>query len=350
MPSKRNAKRKIWILRNAKRNERIRLRRKERQRRRSAAFAPMRVMLSGTTAANGAGERTLAVPEALNLITDYQGACRFFTDLRATLSDKRLRQVTLDHRAQRVITPEAALLLIAELNRAHIRNPEMEKKCRGPSDPTVCWILQEVGYFKYFPALRYSIREQPRHCLQHLNDRSTKGTKVKRLIEHFEQRVTFTPEGRKALYDALVESMNNVAEHAYPARRENRKAYGEWWLVGYFDDSTCEISFSFFDQGIGIPRSIRTRFRDTLLSGTALIRDAVEHGRSSTQLDTRGKGLPSLKKFVDASIAGTLVINSHESQCIFKMGESPIEQTWDIHLPGTLISWNIQIEPSRTQQ
>ncbi len=346
MPPPKRILKKIWILKNARRNLKKRLKREERQRRRRASFSWTRSQTLPSPA--NLATRTLVVPEDLNLITNYKSACAFFAELRRVLSDNKLHEVCLDHRTQRSITPEAALLLIAELFRSHAKKPKLSKKCYGPADPTVCWILQEVGYFKYFPDLKYNVRPQPRRCLQHLNDSNTRGSKVKKLIEHFEQRVTFTTEGRRALYDALIESMNNVAEHAYPIRRYRRSEYGQWWLVGYFDDSIHEISFSFFDQGIGIPETIRTRLRDKFRTGTALIRDAVEHGRSSTKLETRGKGLPSLKRFVDASIAGTLVINSHESQCIFERGNSPVEQTWEIPLPGTLISWNIRIEPAHS--
>ena len=343
MPPPRSILKKIWVLKNARRNQKTRLKREKRQKRCKASFCWTKQQPRPPDA--NLVTHTILIPEHLNLITDYETACSFFVELRKALNDRKLHQVCLDHRNQKSITPEAALLLIAELFRSHKKKPQLEKKCYGPADPTVCWILQEVGYFKYFPELNYRVKPQPRRCLQHLNDNATRGSKVKKLIEHFEQRVTFTPDGRRALYDALIEGMNNVAEHAYPHRHYNRKSYSEWWLVGYFDDSINEISFSFFDQGIGIPQTIRSRLGDSFRKGTALIRDAVEHGRSSTKLDTRGKGLPSLKRFVDASIAGTLVINSHESQCVFQRGQAPVEQTWGIRLPGTLISWNIQIQP-----
>lgn len=289
----------------------------------------------------------MVIPETLNFVTDYESTCGFFAKLREALNTKKLDVLHLDHRTQKAITPEAALLLIAELSRSHLKRPNLKKQCNGPAEPTVCWILQEVGYFRYFPGLKYRVQPQPRHCLQALSDRMTRGPAVKQLIQFFENRVMFTPEGRKALYNALIEAMDNVAKHAYPNRKYNRRAYSDWWLVGYVDDEIHEISFSFFDQGIGIPKSIRTRIGDDFRKGTALIRDAVEHGRSSTKLDTRGKGLPSLKKFVDDSIAGTLVINSFESQCVFESGKAPREQTWGTRLPGTLISWNIQITPAK---
>lgn len=293
---------------------------------------------------NGA-EKThhLVFPERLNFISDYHGAITFFAELRHLLFDRKVRIINLDHTNQTEISPESALLLIAELYRSHERDKTKVKRCVCPADPSVCWVLHGVGYFKYFPGVHYPIAAQQRGYMRHDHDSRVRGASAKVLIQHFEKRVTFAPQGRETLYNALVESMNNVAEHAYPERRRNKLAYSEWWLLGYFDDAAREISFSFYDQGLGIPRTIRARLRHELRSGASLIREAVERGISRTKVSTRGKGLPSLKKFVDASVDGTLVISSHTSQCVFSKGKPPLEQTWNIPLSGTLITWNIQL-------
>ena len=286
----------------------------------------------------------LLFPARLNFISDYEGAVTFFVELRRILSDRRIRLVNLDHTNVAEISPEAALLLIAELFRSHERDQSKTFHCKCASDPLVCWVLHEVGFFWYFPGLRYKVSAQGRGYLQHRHARVTSGRTVGDLIKHFEKRVNFPPSWRRALYNALIESMNNVAEHAYPGQSKRKIGYREWWLLGYFDDDQHEISFSFFDQGIGIPATIRARLRDTFRSGTALIREAVEHGISRTKLSTRGRGLPSLKMFVDAAEDGTLVISSHTSQCVFHKGEAPLEQSWNIALPGTLITWNIRLK------
>ena len=289
----------------------------------------------------------LFFPERLNFVSDYQGAITFFAELRRLLFDRTVRLINLDHTNQKEISPESALLVIAELYRSHERDKTKLKRCVCPTDPSVCWVLHEVGYFKYFPGIRYPLAAQQRGYLRHDHDCRVRGTSAKVLIQHFEKRVTFAPQGRQTLYNALVESMNNVAEHAYPERRRKKSAYAEWWLLGYFDDDAREISFSFYDQGLGIPRTIRARLRHELRSGASLIREAVERGISRTRLSTRGKGLPSLKKFVDSAVDGTLVISSHTSQCVFHKGELPSEHTWNIPLPGTLITWNIRLPENK---
>ena len=336
-----NHARKLKHRRNVQR-KRVRLRRKFTREHREGVFGKVKNALYAPLPFVGKSH-DLVLPEKLNLITDYEVSVAFFAEVRRVLSDKRIRSVNLDHRQQKEIAPEAALLLIAELFRSHERDPKKSKKCTCPTDPVVCWVLHEVGYFNYFPGLKYQVATQRRGYLRHHHGRRTNGKTVKALIEHFEKRVTFEPLGRQTLYNALIESMNNVAEHAYVRRRGNRFDYGEWWLLGYFDDDAHEISFSFYDQGLGIPKTIRARLRHQLRSGAALIREAVEHGISRTKLNTRGRGLPSLKKFVDAAVEGTLVISSLESQCVFHKGKTPLEQTWNIALPGTLITWNIRV-------
>ena len=284
----------------------------------------------------------IIVPD-LDLIFDYAAGAKFFENLRKALSNRKIRSIHLNHIDQKYISPEAALILIAELNRSHALDRKKVKTCSRPTDADACWILEQVGYFQYFPAIRYAMRVQNRNILHHLHDDRISGTKVKALLAHFEKRVEFTIQGKRTLYDALIESMNNVAEHAFPSKKTTIKIPHEWWLLGYFNDDAKEISFSFFDQGVGISQTIRTRIRDKIRSGSSLIRNAVEKGISRTQKPTRGKGLPALKEYIDEAKDGTMVISSHRSQVIFAKHVPPLEQTWKFALPGTLITWNIQL-------
>jgi hypothetical protein len=205
-------------------------------------------------------------------------------------------------------------------------------------------MLKEVGYFAYFPVGHFGTVARSQNFLFHLRDRKTKGEKAKQIIDHFEKRVTFEPEPRRALYNALVESMNNVAEHAYSRRYGWRLEYREWWLLGYFDDASREISFVFLDQGVSIPRTIRANLGDKFRSGSDLILEAVTTGKSSTGQATRGTGLPSLKEFVDQAYSGTLEITSYRSRCTFHKGAAALKRTLNIPLQGTLITWKIQFE------
>ena len=251
----------------------------------------------------------------------------------------------LDQRPLKRISPDAVLMLMAELAFYHFFDWRKQKLCQPPEDPAVLWMLNQVGYFAYFPQIRVTGMPQSRNFLFHLRDRHTHGKKVWQMIEHFENRVTFQQEERQALYDALIESMDNVGQHAYGRRFGWRYHYRDWWLLGYFDDTNHEISFVFLDQGVGIPATIRANIGDQFRSGTDLITEAVLTGKSSTGGLNRGNGLPSLKTFVDRAYNGTLQITSDQSRCTFSKGTGPEKRTLRIPLHGTLITWKIQFGP-----
>jgi hypothetical protein len=178
------------------------------------------------------------------------------------------------------------------------------------------------------------------------------GQVAKNLIDKF-TRVAFFKNGEAmALYDALVECMSNVLQHAYP-----KKAMSEghlphrWWLLGTLAPASHEISFCFYDQGVGIPKTIRTRWQHSLpvvsmlsKNDNELLIEAVLYGLSSTKEETRGKGLPALKGFIDHYKTGQLVLVTHKSKCIFTTEMVPAAEELDGELGGTLIIWTLRID------
>jgi|GEM_PF-1962413 len=284
-----------------------------------------------------------SVPPRLDFANDAEDTLRFFDKLRILLSARTWRAVHLDHSKCEYISPEAVLVLIAELYRGDKFNPKLKKLCTFPQRNEIRELLQQIGYFRYFrgevPTTQGSLKQ---HFLSHMHGKLTKGSTVKSLLDHFSEVFDFTVQSKALLYNALIECMNNVLEHAYPNRKTDEFSYVEWWLLGYRDSTTGDIYFCFFDQGECIPKTIRTRLKDKIRSGSALIRQAVEEGVSRTKKNTRGRGLPSLKKFVDEAIDGDLSIVSHKNQCIFHKGREPRESTFNSVLRGTLITWNIR--------
>jgi len=250
------------------------------------------------------------------------------------------------------MTPETSLVLMAEMFRAHRLYGECEKLCTLPDDPHIRDLLGEVGYYDYFPETK-KVWEPPkgvqRHFFSHQKGTFLDPTVVKSLLLHFETVSSLGAEMNSALYEALVEGMNNVLEHAYPHTIGRTAQYRYWWMLGYVDTGTCEMSFSFFDQGVGIPKTIRTRFKDSPWLGplapadSQLVQRAViEGGYSSTKMPSKGRGLPTLKRFIDAATDGELSIISDKTFCVFHTGRKAVRADHKNSLPGTLITWNIR--------
>jgi hypothetical protein len=304
------------------------------------------------------GARTFLIPESnlqfpseLDFLSLSVESKHFFAELRRKISIAGRHRVYIDHSSLKRITPDAALVLMAEMYRGHHLFGNCEKICSLPLDQNTRNLLGQVGYYDYFAEMKSWKPPSggQRHFFTHQKGTLLEPTIVKSLLKHFATVSELPPDMNSALYEALIECMNNVLEHAYPETVGRAAKYHHWWMLGYVDTSTQEMSFCFFDQGVGIPKTIRTRFKDSPWLGplspgdSALVQTAViEGGYSSTKMPSKGRGLPTLKRFIDISVDGELSIVSHRSFCVFHTGKKPVSEDHKIGLPGTLIMWNIR--------
>ena len=162
----------------------------------------------------------------------------------------------------------------------------------------------------------------------------------------------------RLLYVALSEAMTNVIQHAYTVKSvvANPKLKNRWWLSGSFDSDTKVMTVLLFDQGVGIPASLKgkaifsdvvefiTRKKYSLTNHGRLIQAAVEIGKSRTRLGHRGKGLKQILRFSADSAFGSLYIVSRNGEYLYN--EDCIEETKScpIELGGTFIQWEIKLQ------
>ena len=290
-------------------------------------------------------------PEVLDFVSNTKQTVEFFNALKhKTLLDPA-DEVLVDLSALKTISPDAALVLIAEVTRSSRFGCKL--KGNRATIQSVDQILWDVGYYSY-----YAVRgNEPPHTaskifLVHQTGDRVDGRIAKELIDKFIPVASLKDNEAMALYDALVECMTNVLQHAYPERGmyESHLPY-RWWLLGTLNPESHEISFCFYDQGVGIPATIRTRWIHSLpfasffsKNDNELLIEAVLRGLSSTKLDTRGKGLPTLKGLIDHYKNGQMAIVTHKSKCIFATGIEPQTEVLDVELGGTLIHWTLSID------
>jgi hypothetical protein len=284
----------------------------------------------------------LEFPETLDFEEKNKETRLFFHKLDEMIREHK-HGLMIKHAGLQNLSPAAALVLIAEMCRLHREFPRHPKHCHLPEDSQIFDLLGYLGYFDYFPVSRWSNsnNDSSRFYLSHRRGEKVDPEAVKALLVHFEvEQILNTPE-RQALYSALVECMQNVLDHAYP----NSSEYRQWWLIGYRDSMTHEISFCFYDQGVGIPETIRARLQGKVLylsrSDSKLVRKAVESSNDlRTEDKNRGQGLPTFKRFVDSAKNASLEIDSAATRCTFTPTRTTNCDT-ETHLRGTLISWGL---------
>lgn len=211
-------------------------------------------------------------------------------------------------------------------------------------------MLTEIGFFKAL-----SIKEPllpkayaPVSFVQIERSNRIDAELVDRLLDCFTHVFAFEPEDRKRLHVALVECMDNVYQHAYAEPGKKPYLLNEWWLVGFADEASSTISFTFYDQGAGIPTTIRRKQRrriaDRLLhwNDAKWLERAVQKGVSRINSKRRGYGLTKLNEFVrQLRVSGSLTVVSNIGAVIFSSTSSVKLHSLPVGLKGTLVTWQL---------
>ena len=290
----------------------------------------------------------LRFPQELDFDGNLTETLEFFSRFRRLIHKVKPRIIRIDHGALAKVSPAAALVLIAEI----VRGVEILQGCKwysyGRPKAEAHQLLGEVGYWDYFDQVKWEKSEkESRQFLHHKYGNKTSGLVVKELVEHVLPALRVPQELTKALYPAIIECMDNVMKHAYAQHDEGKPYFQRWWLLGSRNPKTREAYFCFYDQGVGIPQTIRVRYKDLvpLLSDSdseLIVKAVVEGHYSSTKDPTRGRGLPKLKSFIDGAEAGELTIVTHKTRCTFFKNAQPHQLNGSTSLGGTLIVWRLQ--------
>ena len=161
------------------------------------------------------------------------------------------------------------------------------------------------------------------------------------------------------LHGGLDEAITNVGHHAYPQNCSIRQVHRNWYLTGSFNAASKELKVVFYDQGIGIPRSLpSSKLWERILSRLSslpavearkhatLIRAAMNVNRTRTSQSDRGKGLPDMKEFIIHRGGGYLTIMSGFGLYKFSIVSGKQQERsdrLDVPIEGTLIIWKVEL-------
>lgn len=279
---------------------------------------------------------------------------------------RRGTKVRLDFSKTKRIYPGGMLLLLAHLHLLSERYPgRITARC--PPRSLAAQLMNHFGI-----AGRLGIAD---HCSRpthdsvinwrHCTGQTADGEQISRLLENYrEQTCADIPEG---LYEALTEALTNVRHHAYDSGSSIPSNLQRWWLFARYDEpkngNSGDLYVAVYDMGAGIPETMKKRLQggeialvktDELFGWASqrpgkrlerqLLQRAVEHSRSSTGQDFRGKGLPEMREFVLKTKTGSLCIISGSAQYVCRSTSSQSTCTSE-PTTGTLILWGIPLQP-----
>ncbi len=282
----------------------------------------------------------------------------FLNDIRQCADDP-LCSLKIDFTGIDFITPGCALVFTSELDRLRRirgKNGKLHVVDFKNWKEEIKYLLYDMGMFdllniQNIPA---EFGKEPRKkdviFLKFMSGNLVNPDDVLTFRDTLSNLIDVLPN-KKKLKIALDEAMDNVLSHGYPDNfiMSSPLKQKMWWMSASINRNTSTLNVMFFDQGIGIPKSL-PKTRPNLLtkllgmSDAAKIREATHAGISQTNQKNRGNGLPLIIDYV-TSLKKSAFVRIISDKGEYIRGNGIQEQLNDkIHsINGTLIEWQVNI-------
>lgn len=161
----------------------------------------------------------------------------------------------------------------------------------------------------------------------------------------------------RVLFSAVKEALTNIKHHAY----EGRKPGGWWIFIRTREDAHTVVVC---DLGMGIPVSIEygvekhqkvvwEKIKKGVIEAlgrpaldSEMIEESMEYGKSRTQEENRGKGLPKMKQVTELVTSARVVLRIDSNKgCYTKhsMLPKPSLSDYETSIGGTVVTWTIPL-------
>lgn len=320
---------------------------------------------------NKKGHIILYLPEIMNLNENYNSTIltlsviRKFSEKNKTIKQKyRLKSVNFDN--LKSISTSAALVLTAELSKWDDAIRQRLRPATEKWDSVIYEKFYDIGFFDLF---KNNEKTKPKKnkkqihsdvkVVKYIKGKCGDSKKTRILKEELYKIVGKDIEKWHFLRSGLDEAITNVTHHAYPDLQGFHELDKNWYLTGSYNEKSGELKIVFYDQGVGIPKSLPasdiwekilvflTKF--SMLKNRAdevLLKAAVELDRTSTGQSDRGKGLQDLLEFIRHRKNGYLSILSLKGLFKYSMVdgiEYKKSEHFDYPICGTLIIWSVNL-------
>lgn len=272
-----------------------------------------------------------AAPERFSLIDNYDASIDFLYKVDANAWHDRHLFVDLSPILS--IAPCAIMALMAILERAQAKNGARNVRGNAPKDPYCKRVFLNSGFYRI---VNSSYKHQDDDAILSVRSSDSVISEDAGAVVAFVRDKLKIGRGNltRAVYTTIMETMNNVREHAY-----SEISYNKWWLMALYSEEEAMVRFALLDNGRGIPSTIRRKLPDLFTgSDSNLIRSTMlGENRTETRLAYRGNGLPRIKMLADnRSIRNLYVISKNG----FYLVDKDMARDTAVYFRGTLISWD----------
>lgn len=313
---------------------------------------------------------TIILPERLNFFHDYKSTVLHLNAIRKLITNKstshkayKLGRVKFDD--LRTVSTSASLVLTAELSKWDDAIRNNLKPDINNWTPDILVNFKELGFFDLFKNKPSNITNfesnasHNRRIVKYTKGRCGDNEQTRVLKENITEMIGDEIKKWMFLHSGLSEAIVNVSHHAYPENRGYSIIDKNWYYTASYNTSKRELKVVFYDQGIGIPKSLpASDFWEKILVSLSilpiadrkkdevLLKAAVGFDRTSTEESDRGKGLQDLMEFIRQRGEGYLSIISLKG--LFKLEikngtESIKSEHFDYPVCGTLIIWCVTV-------
>ncbi len=296
--------------------------------------------------------------------TDVNRYFQFLTTLRATCSQDLL----IDMSGVRRMIVDAALLFKAELSRlTELHGIRIE--AIAPTSHRTQQVLKQTGIDQL---LNLHIELEPvREDVIHwrIAEGPRAGVDPRLLEPMMEDIEKVTGLATHPVYQGIIESIGNCAEHAYknhPDVTWRMPGNPSWWVFQQVKD--CVLTVVVCDLGIGVNRALPLTLageqgllrkllhfvRQTKGEDARALLAAMEYGRSSTGLQQRGKGMKNAHAVINDHGEGDFYAISNKGFYVYQKASPSTEGKYrtvklrhSIH--GTILGWRLPLEQTSQQ-
>ena len=312
---------------------------------------------------------TLKLPVVMNFSDHHETTALHIEAIRRLSGSRKTKRkayrlVLVDFDNLRDISTSAALVLTAELSKWDDVIRQRLRPLVDGWDTSVLQRFTELGFFDLFQnnplqdVSQLTNQSSDTSLVKYIKGECGDNAKTRQLKENIRHIVGEGIDKWIFLNTGLTEAITNVTQHAYPESQGSDEK--NWYLSGGFNRKTKELKIVFYDQGVGIPKSLpASEVWERVLEHLSvfplaerkkdevLLRGAVELDRTSTKATDRGKGLQDMLEFVKQRRNGYLSILSRRGLYRFSMtdGESQVKsEHFENPILGTLIIWKATLD------
>lgn len=279
-------------------------------------------------------------PENFSLRNNVNEVISYFSSLINAF--RRGDSAFIDISNVKEISSDVILYLLSILDMFKERGGVWQVKGNAPKDLKCRELFIESGFYKYVDSKMPSSFDNRKFLSvkSGVSGMLVDGEFAKKVIDfsvyHLNTEKSLIT---KKIYGTLIACMANTKNHAYTEDDYDRR----WWATALYDENNKKVNFTFLDNGMGIPATVRKRLWEPLVQlfknvDNKLITSALKGEiRTRTNEPWRGKGLPSINEFYQKGIIKNLVIISNRGYVNYETQEA--RDLNDI-FQGTLLSWD----------